>query len=49
MRSLLRKLLMVDEGVSMIKFVKTINIKDVIYMIADAWTNVLTSTLSKSS
>ena len=48
-KSLLRKLLMADaEGLSMVAFVKTINIKDVVYMIADAWENLLASTLSKS-
>lgn len=36
------------EGLCMVTFVKTINIKDVIYMIADAWENVLSTTLCKS-
>ena len=48
-KSLLRKLIMADEeGLSMITFVKGINIKDVVYMIADAWNDVLSSTLCKS-
>ncbi len=49
MKSLLRKLLMADkEGQSMTTFVKSINIKDVVYMIGDAWDNIESSTLCKS-
>lgn len=48
-KSLLRKLLMVDgEGQSMVTFVKTINIKDVIFMVADAWEDIPPTTLCKS-
>ena len=48
-KSLLRKLLMVDgEGQSMVTFVKTINIKHVVYMVADAWEDIPSSTLCKS-
>ena len=48
-KSLLRKLLLLDqEGDSMIDFVKKINVKDAIYMTADAWDDIPSLTLSKS-
>ena len=48
-KSLLRKLLLLDEeGHSMVSFVKTINIKDAVYMSATAWDQVKYLTLAKS-
>ena len=48
-KSLLRKLLMADdENQSMIAFVKSLNIKDVIYMIGNAWEDVPSTTVCKS-
>ena len=48
-KSLLRSLLMADnDGKSMIEFVKKINIKDVIYLVADAWDDIPSLTITKS-
>ena len=37
-----------DEGQSMVTFVKSVNIKDVVYMVGDAWEDVPSSILCKS-
>ena len=48
-KTLLRKLLLLDqEGSSMIGFLKKINVKDVLYMAADAWEDIPSLTLSTS-
>ena len=48
-KSLLQRLLLEDqEGRSIIEFCKKINIKDVVYMAAAAWDDVLALTLAKS-
>lgn len=48
-RDLLRKLLLLDEeGHSMVTYVKTINMKDVVYTSAASWEKITPLTLSKS-
>ena len=48
-KALLQKLLLEDEeGRSIVEFVKQINMKDVVYMIAGAWEDISSSTLRKS-
>ena len=48
-KALLQKLILEDaEGRSVIQFVKQVNIKDVVYMSATAWDDLLLLTLTKS-
>ena len=48
-KALLQKLLLEDEeGRSIVEFVKQINMKDIVYMIAGAWEDISSSTLRKS-
>jgi hypothetical protein len=37
-----------ESGNGLVQAIKTINIKEVIYMIAEAWDEILQTTLSKS-
>ena len=48
-KAMLQKLLLEDEeGRSVVEFVKNINIKDVVYMLAAAWDDIPSTTLLKS-
>ena len=48
-RRLLHKLLLEDkDGQSMIEYAKSINLKDVVYMVASAWDDIPASTFKKS-